>query len=61
MTVIVRKVSERLKKAQENAKLHRDYLVRKIREEEKEKCVKVLRKTEFGDIYSKIRLPQPKE
>ena len=61
MTVIVRKVSERLKKAQENAKLHRDHLIRKIREEEKEKCVKVLRKTEFGDIYSKIKLPQPEE
>ena len=27
MTVIVRKVSERLKKARENAKLHRDYLI----------------------------------
>tara|TARA_R100001594_G_scaffold38261_2_gene69246 strand:+ start:1844 stop:2029 length:186 start_codon:yes stop_codon:yes gene_type:complete len=61
MTVIVRKVSERLEKARENAKLHREHLIRKIREEEKEKCVKVLRKTEFGDIYSKIRLPQPKE
>ena len=43
MTVIVRKVSERLKKARENAKLHRDYLIQQIREEEKSKCVKILR------------------
>ena len=51
MTVIVRKVSERLKKARENAKLHRDFQLRKLREEEKTKCVKVLREKEFGNTY----------
>ena len=61
MTVIVRKVSERLKKARENAKLHRDYLIKQMREEEKSKCVQVLRKKEFGSIYSKIGLQNPKK
>ena len=61
MTVIVRKVSERLKKARENAKLHRDYLIKQMREEEKSKCVQVLRKKEFGSTYSKIGLQNPKK
>ena len=61
MTVIVRKVSERLKKARENAKLHRDYLLQQIREEEKSKCVKVLKKKECGSMYSRTGLPRPKK
>ena len=48
MTVIVRKVSERLKKARENAKLHRDYLIKQLREEEKSQCAQVLKKKEYG-------------
>ena len=61
MTVIVRKVSERLKKARENAKLHRDYLIKQMREEEKSKCVQVLKKKEYGNIYSRIDLQNPKK
>ena len=61
MTVIVRKVSERLKKARENAKLHRDYLIKQLREEEKIKCVQVLREKEFGSIYSRTDLLKPKK
>lgn len=61
MTVIVRKVSERLKKARENAKLHRDYLIQQMREEEKSKCVQVLREKEFGNIYSRTDLPNQKK
>ena len=61
MTVIVRKVSERLKKARENAKLHRDYLIQQIREEEKSKCVKILREKKYGSTYSKTDLPHLKK
>jgi hypothetical protein len=58
---IVNTKSDRLMKARENAKLHRDFQLRKLREEEKTKCVRVLREKEYGSIYSKIRLPQPKK
>jgi hypothetical protein len=51
----------RLQKARENAKLHRDFLIKQIREEEKTKCVKVLRKKEYGSIYSRIGLQRPKK
>ena len=61
MTVIVRKVSERLKKARENAKLHRDYLIKQLREEEKSQCVQTLREKEFGSIYSRTDLLKPKK
>ena len=61
MTVIVRKVSERLKKARENAKLHRDYLIRQLREEEKSQCVQVLREKEFGSTYSRTDSPNRKK
>ena len=61
MTVIVRKVSERLKKARENAKLHRDYLIKQMREEEKSKCVQVLKKKEFGNTYSRTDSPNRKK
>ena len=61
MTVIVRKVSERLKKARENAKLHRDYLIKQLREEEKSQCVKVLRKKEYGSKYSRTDFQRPKK
>jgi hypothetical protein len=50
-TEIVNTKSDRLVKARENAKLHRDFQLRKLREEEKTKCVKVLREKEFGNTY----------
>ena len=61
MTVIVRKVSERLKKARENAKLHRDYLIKQLREEEKSQCAQVLREKEYGSTYSRTDSPNPKK
>ena len=48
---IVNTKSDRLVKARENAKLHRNYLIKQLREEEKTKCVKVLREKKFGRCY----------